>query len=58
MDKTLIWYVAGDNEYACPALFSTKDDAERHAQELFPNESTEHWYSRIYYTLLDKWVTQ
>jgi hypothetical protein len=53
---TPIWYVSGDNKSACPALFSTKDAAEYHARDLFPNESAERRYSRVFYTTLDKWV--
>jgi hypothetical protein len=55
---TPIWYVSGDNKSACPALFSTKEGAEIRARELFPNESAERRYSRVFYTTLDKWATQ
>jgi len=54
VNELLIWYVAGDNEHACPALFSTKEAAESWARELFPDETAEHRYSRVFYTVLDK----
>lgn len=53
MEPTIVWYVAGDNETACPALFSTKDHAEYHARVLFPDESADHRYSRIFFTVVD-----
>lgn len=53
MNPTIVWYVAGDNETACPALFSTKDHAEYHARALFPDESADHRYSRIFFTVVD-----
>jgi hypothetical protein len=42
-----VWWVLGDSDR--PFLWRTKEDAEKYARELFPDESPDTRYARIYY---------
>ena len=45
-----VWYVQDPSDAGYwPQLFDTKEAAEQYARELFPEESEEKRYSRIYY---------
>ena len=46
-----IWYVQGDdtNSLRWPNFFESKEDAERMARHLFPDEDEYQRYARIYY---------
>jgi hypothetical protein len=41
-----VWWVLGDSDR--PYLWRTKEDAEKYARELFPDESPDSRYARIY----------
>ena len=44
-----IWYVdEGEGFHLVSHVFETKIEAERYARELFPEESEDERYSRIY----------
>ena len=44
-----IWYVnEGEGFHLVAHVFETKVEAERYARELFPEESEDERYSRIY----------
>ena len=47
----LIWYVQGDPNAVgnWPNLFSTKETAESYARTVFPDESEDRRYARIFY---------
>jgi hypothetical protein len=46
-----VWFVQGEDigDATYPTLFATKLDAEVYARELFPEESEDRRYARIYY---------
>ena len=46
-----IWYVNEGNGgfHLVPHVFETKMEAERYARELFPDETEDERYARIYY---------
>jgi hypothetical protein len=46
-----VWYV-NENQGGWPELFDTKEAAEQYARLLFPNESNEIRYSRIFYRVV------
>lgn len=46
MSELIVWYVQGDKYVE---LFRTKQDAERWARKLFPEEKAEKRYARIFY---------
>lgn len=46
------WWVVGDTEMT---LLATKMDAERRARELFPNESPDKRYARVFYKAFEVW---
>lgn len=44
-----VWYVHDPSEPGWPQLFDTKLAAEQYARMLFPNETEDKRYARIYY---------
>jgi len=45
-----IWYVnEGEGFHLVPHVFETKMEAEQYARELFPDETEDERYARIYY---------
>ena len=45
-----IWYAnEGAEFHLVPHVFETKMEAERYARELFPDETEDERYARIYY---------
>lgn len=49
-----VWYVQGDPDVMgqWPNLFGTKEAAERYAREVFPDESEDRRYARIFYRVV------
>ena len=53
MKQDEVWYVREDNDDGdMPTLWKTKMDAEVYARRLYPDESPDRRYSRIYYVSL------
>lgn len=48
-----VWYVQGDEDRL---FFTDKPSAEVHARHLFPDESPDARYARIYYREVYKYV--
>jgi hypothetical protein len=45
-----VWYVQGDaGDGGKPLLWLTKEDAERWAREIYPDETIERRYARVAY---------
>jgi len=50
MKEYQVWYVSGDDtDFGKPQLWMYKMDAEKHARELYPDESEDSRYARIFY---------
>lgn len=56
-----VWYVQGESDLSVdpdkpgPTLWETKEDAEKYARYLFPDEDPDTRYARIYYREVTTW---
>ena len=48
-----VWYVQGESDV--PTLWETKEDAEKYARYLFPDEDPDTRYARIYFREVITW---